>query len=66
MIVVPESLQEAMHEAGARIYRTGRVTWDGKGLSQYVQTHPEVQQFRRVAPPSVSLRYEHKDRDEGR
>jgi hypothetical protein len=43
------------------VYVRGRVTWDGKGLSEYAEAHPDVQQFRRVSPPSVSLRYENKD-----
>jgi hypothetical protein len=43
------------------VYARGRVTWDGRGLSEYAQTHPEVQPFRRVGPPTVSLRYQGDD-----
>jgi len=43
------------------VYARGRVTWDGRGLSEYAQTNPEVQQFRRIGPPTVSLRYQGED-----
>lgn len=38
------------------IYSRGRVTWDGKGLQGYAQSHPEVTQFAKVGEPSVSIR----------
>lgn len=53
--------QSVRHEGVHAVYVRGRVTWDGKGLSEYSESHPEVEQFRRVSPPSVSLRYENKD-----
>jgi hypothetical protein len=53
--------QSIKEEGIYAVYVRGRVTWDGRGLSEYVQTHPEVQQFRRVGPPSVSLRYQGDD-----
>lgn len=53
--------QSVRHEGVQAVYVRGRVTWDGKGLSEFAESHPEVQQFRRVSPPSVSLRYENKD-----
>ena len=39
-------------------YYRGRVTWDGKGLQQYAETHPELQQFRKVGQPGVAIRYQ--------
>ena len=40
------------------IYYRGRVTWDSKGLAQYAEAHPEVEQFRKVGAPSVAIRYQ--------
>jgi len=37
-------------------YARGRVTWDAKGLARFMESHPEVGQFRRVGQPSVSFR----------
>jgi hypothetical protein len=45
--------QEGIHA----IYMRGRVTWDTPGLTRYAETHPEVQEFRRIGAPSVSIRY---------
>src|SRR5262249_32283607 len=45
-----------MGDVQAIFYR-GRVTWDSKGLSQYAQLNPEVQQFRKIGAPSVAIRY---------
>jgi hypothetical protein len=53
--------QSVRHEGVHAVFVRGRVTWDGKGLSQYAEAHPEVERFRRVSPPSVSLRYENKE-----
>lgn len=44
---------------GARIqavFTKGRESWDSKGLSGYAVAHPEIQAFRKVGEPSVSLR----------
>jgi hypothetical protein len=46
------------HGGIGAVFNRGRVTWDGKGLSRYVEEHPEVGAFRRVGAPSVSLRYQ--------
>jgi hypothetical protein len=40
------------------VYNRPRVTWDSQGLARYVETHPEVAEFRRVGKPSVSLRFQ--------
>ena len=37
-------------------YAKGRVSWDTKMLDGYVVAHPEVEQFRKVGEPSVSIR----------
>lgn len=39
-------------------YSRGRVTFDSKGLQEYAVTHPEVEQFKKVGNPIVSIRYE--------
>jgi hypothetical protein len=49
--------QSVKHEGIHAVYIRGRVTWDSRGLISYAETHPELQEFRRVGNPSVSLRY---------
>jgi hypothetical protein len=39
------------------IFYRGRVTWDSRGLAQYAQSNPEVEQFRKVGSPSTVVRY---------
>lgn len=39
-------------------YSRGRVTFDSKGLQEYAVTHPEVERFKKVGNPIVSIRYE--------
>lgn len=34
----------------------GRVSWDSKALDGYAAAHPEVRQFRRQGPATVSIR----------
>jgi uncharacterized protein YhaN len=48
-----ESLRGSAYQA---IYMKGRVSWDSAGINDYAHSHPEVLQFRREGPPSVSLR----------
>lgn len=38
-------------------YQRGRVTFESKGLQQYAEAHPEVNRFRKVGQPIVSIRY---------
>lgn len=38
------------------IYAKGRVSWDSKGLAGYAVAHPEVEAFKKVGKPSVSIR----------
>lgn len=38
------------------IYMKGRETWDGKLLSGYAAAHPEINQFKKVGEPSVTIR----------
>jgi hypothetical protein len=38
------------------VYSNGRVTWDTKGLNGYMVAHPEIEAFRKVGSPSVSIR----------
>jgi hypothetical protein len=39
-------------------YSRGRVTFDSKGLQEYAVTHPEVEKFKKVGNPIVSIRYD--------
>jgi hypothetical protein len=39
-------------------YSRGRVTFDNKSLQQYAEVNPEVNRFKKVGQPIVSLRYE--------
>lgn len=38
------------------IYVKGRVTWDTKGIEGFAVAHPELNTFRKVGEPSVSIR----------
>lgn len=38
------------------VFNRGRVTWDTKALDGYAAAHPEIESFREVVPPSVSIR----------
>lgn len=38
------------------VYNKGRVSWNTKGLDGYIVAHPELEQFRQVGEPSVSIR----------
>jgi uncharacterized protein YifE (UPF0438 family) len=40
------------------VYSRGRVTFDSKGLQEYLITHPEIEQFKKVGNPIVSIRYD--------
>jgi len=46
-------------EKGSRlhaIYTKGRTTWDGALLKGYAVAHPEINEFKKVGKPSVSIR----------
>lgn len=45
------------HRSFRVLYSRPRVTFDSKGLQVYAETHPEVNRFRKVGQPVVSLRY---------
>jgi len=38
------------------VWSKPRVTWDGKGLLGYMVAHPEIEAFKKVGKPSVSIR----------
>ncbi len=38
------------------VYSKPRVTWDSKGLEGFMVAHPEIEAFRKVGNPSVSIR----------
>lgn len=50
--------ENVRHRGVLAVYARGRTTWDTKGLDGYAQRHPEVEQFRRVGEPTVSLRFD--------
>lgn len=39
------------------VYARARITWDSKGLQQYAVSHPDVERYRKVGKPTVSLRF---------
>lgn len=39
------------------VFMNGRVSWDTKALDGYMAAHPEIERFRKVGNPSVSLRW---------
>ena len=52
-------LQQGTSVKGDRlqaVFTRGRVTWDTQNLDLYARTHPEVNRFRKVGTPSVSVR----------
>ncbi len=58
-------VREAVLNAGASFrysgitaqYYRGKTSWDNKGLTHYLETHPEIAQFRRIGKPYVALRF---------
>lgn len=38
------------------VYNKGRITWDTKGLDGFMVAHPEIEVFRSVGDPSVTIR----------
>jgi hypothetical protein len=48
-----ESVKAAGFQA---VWTKGRVSWDGKGLLSYSESHPEILQFRKEGEPTVSIR----------
>jgi len=38
------------------VYSKPRVSWDTKALDGYAAAHPEIEQFKTVGKPSISLR----------
>ncbi len=47
---------ESVHGGTFRaVYTKGRTSWDNSGIEKYAELHPDVLQFRKQGPPSVSL-----------
>ncbi len=44
------------------VYRKGAITWDSKKLDGFAAAHPEIEKFRKVGEPSVSIQ-PRKDRE---
>ncbi len=38
------------------VWSKGRVSWNAKGLDGYAVAHPEIEAFKKVGNPSVSIR----------
>lgn len=38
------------------VFSKGRQSWDNAALDEYAEQHPEINKFRRVGNPSVSIR----------
>lgn len=38
------------------VYAKGHVTWDSKAMAGYAAAHPEIEAFKTVGKPSVSIR----------
>ena len=53
VIQVGESVKGAVYHA---VWSKGRVSWNDKGLMQYLSVHPEIAYLREVGNPSVSIR----------
>ncbi len=54
------------HAGVHALYARGRVTWDSKGLARYMESHPDVGEFRRVGVPLVSLRFQPSQRPDAK
>ena len=38
------------------VFSKGRITWNTKALDGYAAAHPEIERFRKIGNPSVSIR----------
>ena len=38
------------------VFSKGRTTWDTKALDGYLKAHPELEEYRKIGEPSVSIR----------
>lgn len=47
---------ETVKAAYMAVYAEGRESWDGKGLAGYAVAHPEIEAFKKIGSPSVSIR----------
>lgn len=45
------------------VYSSGRTTWDSKRLEGYATANPEINAFKKVSPPSVSIRWSKNDNE---
>jgi len=50
------SLGETVKGAYIAVYNRPRVSWNTKELDGYAAAHPEIEQFRKIGKPSVSIR----------
>jgi hypothetical protein len=48
-----ESVRGAAFQA---VWTKGRQSWDGKALTTYSESHPDILQFRKEGEPSVAIR----------
>lgn len=50
------SAGETVKGAYTAVYAKGRVSWDSKALAGYAAAHPEIERFKSIGAPSVSIR----------
>jgi uncharacterized protein with PIN domain len=51
------ALGETVKATGIQaVYTKGRESWDSKGLAGYAVAHPEIEVFRKIGEPSISIR----------
>ena len=53
---VAEQQKTVKGDALQAVYTKGRVKWNARGLAGYAVAHPEIETFRSVGKPSVSIR----------
>jgi hypothetical protein len=54
-----ETLQHGESVRGSAfqaVWTKGRLSWDGKGLTTYSESHPDILLFRKEGEPSVAIR----------
>ena len=47
---------ESVKGAYTAVYAKGRVSWDTKRIEGYAAAHPEIEKFKTIGQPSVSIR----------
>lgn len=53
VLIAGQTVKGSLHQF---VFSKPRVSWDGKGLDGFMAAHPEIEHFRKVGSPSVSVR----------